>query len=584
MPNNLKPFIFNQLKPFRWHMWGLAFIGFLWSLDLSIRPYLVKVMLDRMTHAAPHQVAGQLLTLVIAYISLGFVMSLFFRCWQLIRRSMMPQLKVNINKTLTDRLLEQSYQFYQNNFAGTLSNKISDVIQGIPQLVDIFFDAFLANLMAVIVAACVLAWVRPTLCLIFLIWLVVFLWGSYAFAKKAHVLADSFSEKRSFLTGQIVDILGNMNVVRLFTGKRAERQRIAHWADDVMQTDREFDWVLVKMFAFQSLSFVVMQALGMFYLIWARSHSLITIGDFALTLMINVYVVDNLWNVGQQFNNFSEQLGKVGQGLRLTMNEADLQDSPEAKTLNIKNGEIVFENVRFHYRGDQPLFERLSIRIPEGRKVGLVGYSGSGKTTFVNLILRLFDIQKGQILIDNQNITSVTQDSLRSSISFIPQDPTLFHRSILENIRYAKPEANLDEVIAAAKSAHADEFIHTLPEGYHSLVGERGIKLSGGQRQRIAIARAILKNAPILVMDEATSALDSVTEHCIQESLNALMKNHTTLVIAHRLSTLLTMDEIIVFHEGKIIEQGSHDTLVKNGSLYQTLWDAQVGGFLPDQA
>lgn len=582
METRLKTFISSELKPFKWHMIGFFIISIFWSLDLSFRPYLIKMMLDRMTSTEPNQVFHVLSGLVIAYITLGFVMSLFFRGWNLIRRSMMPRLKANIVQVITNRLLEQSYQFYQNNFAGTLSNKVNDVSQGIPQLVDIAFNSFIGSFLAIFVASFVLGYVSPMLCLIFLTWAFFFLWGSWYFAKQAHILSHIFSEKRSRMVGRIVDILGNMSVVRFFTAKGFERQNIKEWTNDLAITDRAFDWVLLKMFAFQSISFVIMQAISMFYLLYARSHSLITIGDFALTLTINIYIVDNLWNIGQQFNTFSEQLGKVSQGLNMTMDQPTLIDAPKAKTLKITQGAIEFDRIEFQYLKSNPLFEDLSIHIPAGRKVGLVGYSGGGKTTFVNLILRLFDIQKGKILIDGQDISQVTQDSLRAAISFIPQDPTLFHRSILENIRYAKPEAKLEEVIAAAKSAHAHEFIEALPEGYDSLVGERGIKLSGGQRQRIAIARAILKNAPILILDEATSALDSVTEQCIQDSLHNLMQGHTTLVVAHRLSTLLDMDEIIVFHQGKIVESGSHEVLLAKDGLYKTLWDAQVGGFLPN--
>lgn len=580
MEIRLKNFIFSQLKPFRWQMVGLFVIDIAWSIDLSFRPYLIKLMLDRMAATTPQHVIHALLILVVGYVALAFIMSLLFRVANLIRRSMLPQLKANLTQTISNRLLEHSYQFYQNNFAGTLANKINDVAQGIPQLVEIIFGTFLGNFLAIFVASIVLADVRPMLAIIFLIWAVFFLGGSWLFAKKAHVLSDSFSEKRSQMTGRIVDILGNMNVVRLFTGKHFERQNIVKWTNGVVETERQFKWVLLKMFTFQSLSFVVMQGITMAYLLYARSHSLITIGDFALTLTINIYIVDGLWNIGQQFNTFSEQLGKVSQGIRMTMDTPSLIDQNPATLLKISGGEICFENVTFHHRDNTALFDNVNIHIPAGRKVGLVGYSGGGKTTFVNLILRLFDVQKGKILIDGQDIARVTQDSLRAAISFIPQDPTLFHRSILDNIRYAKPAASFAEVVTAAKAAHAHEFIVNLPEGYGALVGERGVKLSGGQRQRIAIARAVLKSAPILVMDEATSALDSVTEQYIQESLQQLMQNHTTLVIAHRLSTLLSMDEILIFNQGQIIGQGTHENLLQHNATYQQLWQAQVGGFL----
>lgn len=229
------------------------------------------------------------------------------------------------------------------------------------------------------------------------------------------------------------------------------------------------------------------------------------------------------------------------------------------------------------------MFQNKSVTIEAGQKVGLVGYSGSGKSTFVNLILRLYEVVDGQILIDGQNLSEVTQESLRQAIAMIPQDPTLFHRSLMDNIRYGRTKASDEEVISASKKAHADEFISLLPEGYETLVGERGVKLSGGQRQRIAIARAILKNAPILMLDEATSQLDSITESNIQDSLWELMQGKTTLIVAHRLSTLLHMDRILVFDKGHIVEDGTHAELLNRGGLYKTLWDAQVGGFLPDE-
>ena len=256
----------------------------------------------------------------------------------------------------------------------------------------------------------------------------------------------------------------------------------------------------------------------------------------------------------------------------------EILDKPDAVILKCNRGQITFNNVKFHYKGTEPLFQNKSIEIKAGQKVGLVGYSGGGKSTFVNLILRLYDITDGAILIDGQDIRDVTQDSLRSSIALIPQDPSLFYRSLMDNIRYGRIDATDEEVISAAKKAHAHEFITKLSKIYDSLVGERGAQLSGGQRQRIAIARAILKNAPILILDEASSQLDSPTESLIQESLWDLSQNKTTLVIAHRLSTLLNMDRILVFDQGVIVEDGTHTELLSLNGLYRKLWDSQVGG------
>ncbi len=257
-------------------------------------------------------------------------------------------------------------------------------------------------------------------------------------------------------------------------------------------------------------------------------------------------------------------------------------DAPGAIPLKIAKGEIAFENVTFNYIPEHNIFEDKNLKISAGSKVGLVGFSGSGKTTFANLILRYFDVESGMITIDGQDISKVTQESLRAQIAMIPQDTSLFHRSLLENIRYGRLDAPDHEVIDAAKKAHCDEFIDILPEQYHTTAGERGVKLSGGQRQRIAIARAILKNAPILILDEATSALDSVTEKKIQDGLKHLMDRRTCIVIAHRLSTLCGMDRILVFKEGKIIEDGSHKELIKANGHYAHMWKMQAGGFLPD--
>lgn len=270
--------------------------------------------------------------------------------------------------------------------------------------------------------------------------------------------------------------------------------------------------------------------------------------------------------------------------LTLISTSHEIKDAPSAQLMAVTAGRIQFKDVTFSYKKGKPIFENLSVDILPGQRVGLVGFSGSGKSTFVNLIMRSYDIQKGAISIDGQNIAAVTSHSLREKIAMIPQDPSLFHRTLMENIRYGRFDATDEEVIEASKRAHCHGFIEELDEKYHSLVGERGVKLSGGQRQRIAIARAILKNAPILILDEATSSLDSVTEKIIQKSLDDLMKNRTTLVIAHRLSTLSHLDRILVFDQGKIVEDGTTEALLQKNGYFARLWNMQADGFLPDGA
>lgn len=289
-----------------------------------------------------------------------------------------------------------------------------------------------------------------------------------------------------------------------------------------------------------------------------------------------------LWTLGSSLPFLFQSFGIARQAYTLMRDPQDLGDLEGAKALKVARGEIVFDNVSFHY-GENRLFQNKHVHIHGGEKVGLVGYTGAGKSTFVNLILRFFPLHHGKILIDGQDIAGVSLESLRRQIALIPQDPLLFHRTLQENICFGKPEAAEEEIIHASKLAHCHEFIRNLPRGYEAKVGERGTKLSGGEKQRIAIARAILVDAPILILDEATSSLDSVTERYIQDSLEKLMQGRTTIVIAHRLSTLSQMDRLLVFDKGKIVEEGSHTILLAKDGLYARMWRMQVGGFLPDQ-
>jgi ABC-type multidrug transport system fused ATPase/permease subunit len=281
---------------------------------------------------------------------------------------------------------------------------------------------------------------------------------------------------------------------------------------------------------------------------------------------------------------FYEHFGTIKEGLSKITKPIELTDAPGAQPIVVPKGEIVFDQVCFSYNSGRDVFDNLSLTIPAGQKVGLVGFSGAGKTTLCQLLLRNYDLNSGQIRIDDQNIAGVTQDSLRAQIAVIPQDTSLFHRSLAENIGYGRPDASMEEIVAAAKAAEAHDFIMKLPAGYETLVGERGIKLSGGQRQRIAIARAILKNAPILLLDEATSALDSVTERLIQTALNHAMAGRTTIVVAHRLATLTNLDRLIVLEHGQVIEDGSLSELLARNGRFAQLWQMQAGGFLPDNA
>ena len=385
------------------------------------------------------------------------------------------------------------------------------------------------------------------------------------------------------MIGELVDSLANHSNVRIFSRKLYENFRMVPFFSKQKKAYTATYLYGMLLSCIQGGLIAIMMAFSVFFLVYLYGKSLVTIGDFALILGLAMETGHMMWFTMSEVDEFNKAVGRCKQSLTSLMLPLEIRDQPNAGTLNCPHGKIVFNNVKFHYKDTALLFQNKSVEISPGQKVGLVGYSGGGKSTFVHLILRFYDVTDGAILIDDQDIRDVTQDSLRENIAMIPQDPSLFHRSLRENIRYGRINATDEAIIAAAKKAHAHEFIEQLPQAYDSLVGERGVKLSGGQRQRIAIARAILKNAPILILDEATSQLDSVTERVIQASLWELMQNKTTIVIAHRLSTLLHMDRILVFDKGKIIEDGTHHELLAKNELYKRLWDAQVGGFLGDE-
>lgn len=576
-------FIVENIKPFKFWILGQILVAVIWALDLNFRPFILKVMLDRLSVISHDMAVSQLLGPCALYIGLSLLVVLIFRFQDYIWLNINPGLKRHLGDVLMKRMMLHSQSFFHDHFSGSLGAKIKDVMSGVPDLLKIIIDRFFAQSLALVIAVLTTWTINYKFALSLSIWVFVYISGSILLSKRAKILSQAASEVRSTVVGRIVDILGNMMNVRFFAGSVFESKRLRVDLDKYVAADRKRDWYFLGMFAFQGLSFVVYQIVCIVWLIKGFNDGVISPGDFALILTVNNALVECLWTISKDIGVFASTLGDITQGLSFALTDVEINDKKDASELVVNTGEIVFDRVQFCYKGSKILFEDKSLRIPGGQKVGLVGYSGGGKSTFVNLILRLYELNRGKILIDGQDISEVTQDSLRSNIGIIPQDPLLFHRSLLENLRYGRKEASDEEVIEAAKKAHAHEFIMRLPMQYESLVGERGVKLSGGQRQRIAIARAIIKNAPVLILDEATSQLDSLTETYIQDSLWTLMQGKTTLVVAHRLSTLLDMDRILVFDAGHIVEDGSHQELLSKDGLYKTLWEAQVGGFLPDK-
>ncbi|MBL0942206.1 MAG: ABC transporter ATP-binding protein [Alphaproteobacteria bacterium] len=576
--------ILHFLKPYKLHLLGLFLISLLWAIDVSLRPYLIKKMLDILAITSLEENLFYALgPLVIFYLSLGFFMNFIYRFNDYLTLKFLPV----FNKNIVIRMLEytqlHSHTYFQNHFGGSIVTRISEMGNAAQALIDVIIDSFIPHTVALFVACVTLASVYPYLAGVLLLWTGLFLLVSYHLSRKSYILSQQLSETHITLIGRMIDGIVNMLTVRLFARHNYELRYIESSANNKVEKNQELRWSNLKRNAIMDSMSNILIAILLGYLIYARQKDLVTIGDFALVLMLSLSIIDTIWNSSRRFVNFIEDLGRFSQALTLIVRPHEIADVPEARRLQITQGTIQFDNVSFYYKNITPLFQNFSLIIPGRQKVGVVGYSGSGKTTFVNLIVRLYEVSSGQIRIDNQNITSVTQDSLHEAINFIPQEPSLFHRSVFENIRYGNPQATYEEVVEAAVKAHANDFIQQLPLGYETLVGEKGVKLSGGQRQRIAIARSILKNSSILLLDEATSALDSITEHYIQESLNLLMQDKTVIVIAHRLSTLLKMDRILVFKEGQIIEDGPHEALIRQNGLYNQLWAMQANGFLPQK-
>ena len=432
------------------------------------------------------------------------------------------------------------------------------------------------------VSLILLTGVNSELALTLGLWISAYVSISFLLAKRCRQYAREYAAARSVVSGKIVDSVTNIMNAKLFARRDYERAYLEGYLNLEVKSARDTFWFMERIRWFQFLAAMVLMLgiIGYALKIWSENG--MTVGEFAMSASLSLMLIEQARGLSRRFLDFFEYVGNINDGVGLIVRSHEVVDDHNARPLKISVGAIQFNHIDFSYAAGKPVFQNLKVSIPPGEKVGLVGFSGSGKSTLLNLMLRLFEPQSGSILIDEQDIQTVSQESLRATIAMIPQDPMLFHRSLMENIRYGRLDASDEEVIDAAKKAHAHEFIIDTGEGYESLVGERGVKLSGGQRQRIALARAILKNASILLLDEATSALDSITERLIQESLAGLMRDKTVMVIAHRLSTLSHLDRILVFHEGGIVEDGNHSQLLRLNGHYARMWSMQAGGFLPD--
>ncbi|MEM8629222.1 MAG: ABC transporter ATP-binding protein [Chlamydiota bacterium] len=585
LPKTLSRFLRYFLLKQKGRFAAIQILAFAWSFDNITWPLILRLLIDKITTFAPEEgnLWHDLTPLLIFWLCTRISLDLAYRTYGFLMASTFPQLESAIRMEMFTYIQDHSYHYFAHHFAGSISNRINDMAQSTTRILQLLFTLFMPAFLAFVIASILFYMINPGFAFFLVLWTCLHMGICFAGAKRCAHASEVHSHARSFLTGKVVDSLSNIVNVKLFASKDYECTYLGKYQKKERQTYTQALTIAEKINVALSISSLLFPGIFLtWYIIYSWQMQWIDVGSLVFIFNATWNIQHLAWFAGMELPNLYKEIGVCQQAMSLIRAEHEIQDEPDAKDLKIKKGRIVFEDVSFHYPDGKRIFQGLRATIGEGEKVGLVGFSGSGKSTFVNLIMRFFAIHSGAIKIEGTDIRTVTRQSLRSQISMIPQNPSLFHRTLWENIRYGNRHATQEEVLAASKNAHCHEFISSLPEGYATLVGERGIKLSGGQRQRIAIARALLADAPILILDEATSALDSVTETHIQEALHHLMRGRTTIVIAHRLSTLSEMDKILVFEKGAIVEEGNHKALLRSGGHYATMWQMQAGGFLPD--
>lgn len=582
LPKSLWKFYFKHaVRGSRGAIAGWAIFYFVWSMDGVLFPNFQRWFIALFENPVPEGmtlmqyalptillIAGLLLLIDIS----ALIRSIFAGRW-------IPHVRNRVSVVLNDYVHSQSMSFWTGRMSGKVHTQITYVSEGFRAVED--FWRIFCLLSVIFINIGLILSINKYVAILFGVVFVFRATYSWIMVKPMNRAAKEASGAASELSGRNVDSLSNFSVVKLFAGARREREYLEPIRKKHITAWMYSFFVQRVFWGVPMIVWDVCYGATLLLCVWLYMNNKITVAEIVFTNSVFFTVMGTIGTIVNQIPTITDKLGAASKAYNELVVPIDVVDAPNAPSLVVSKGKIEFRNVSFRYKRKWVL-RNFNLTINPGERVGLVGPSGAGKTTLVNLLMRFYEPTHGEILIDGQNIRDVSQDSLRESIAFIPQEPTMFNRTLRENIAYGKPDATMREIHRASKQAEAHNFIMGTDKKYDSMVGDRGIKLSGGQRQRIAIARAFLKNAPILVLDEATSALDSETEVCIQKSFDELAAGRTTLAIAHRLSTLRNMDKIVVLKEGRVIEQGSHTQLLRRGGEYARLWKMQSGGFIQE--
>jgi ATP-binding cassette, subfamily B, bacterial len=574
-------FFWNIMKPYKWWLLLMLQAPIVGAFFTPVNSYALKLIVDQVTQNQ-HFSIDSLMLPIILFCSASVILEVVWRIANYADYKSQPQIEAEIVNQGYAMLLSHRYQFFQNNLSGKISSKIISLRDKYVNILDTLMFGMVWRILSIIIALALLFSVHLTLAVGSFLWLIIFMPVMFLSKRKGMTYSEKSTAEKQKITGLVNDSISNIANVLFFRARKFERNSLRTANDDFIKCEKNrLKFLFLNHFVI-GLFYSALSISVLFLLINLRSKNLISTGDFVMVMGLMSYMIEATWGLLNDADNILQDTGTLRESFDIFKQNNQVFDSPNAQELIITKPTINFQNLTYSYQKDNLVFDNFNLSIKAGQRIGLVGHSGAGKSTLVNLLLKVFNPNSGEILIDGKNIANLTFDSLRENIALIPQDPMLFHRSIFENIAYGKLNTNQEEVVEAAKKAYIHDFITTLPNGYDTLVGERGIKLSGGQRQRIAIARAILKNAPILILDEATSSLDSETETQIQNSINNMLQQRdvTVIAIAHRLSTIKHMDRIVVLDQGKMLEDGSFVELIAKEGRFKELWDHQVNGMV----